>query len=55
MDITDAAVAEELQRRLVAIEATEAGDPVHGVLPSSDLWWSVAIVVASLIAFVVAL
>ncbi len=49
MDVTDAAVRGELERRLAEIAATETGDEAHAPLSSADLIICVAIVVVSVL------
>jgi hypothetical protein len=54
MDIQDADVREELDRRLAILTSEEINDPAHQPLPQADAWAILAaIVVTTIIGLVV--
>jgi hypothetical protein len=54
MDIQDAEIREELERRLAILSTEELNDPAHQPLPTVDAWLIVAaIVVTTVIGLVV--
>ena len=55
MDIQDAEVREELDRRLAILTSEELNDPAHQPLPKADAWAILAIIVVTTVIGLVVL
>jgi hypothetical protein len=55
MDIQDAEVREELDRRLAILTSEELNDPAHQPLPKADAWAIIAIIVVTTVIGLVVL